>query len=304
MDAESLQRACTLTAGELAAVFLPGQGMLGASLRLRGEELLGRVEDLPVAAAKGSTAGIPLLYPWANRLSSARYRAAGREVRLDGRSPLLHFDDNGLPIHGVPWARLAWQVTEATEARLVAQLDWTREDLLAVFPFRHRVELAVVLRPDGLVMETTVRATGGDSVPVAFGFHPYFSLAGDVRRRWRLRLPAMRRLLLDAQGIPTGAEAPFAGLDAALGEEAFDDGFALTGDTASFSVEGARRRCTVELQSGYPYAQVFAPLNKDYVALEPMTAPTAALSDGEGLRFVQPGGDFHAAFRLHIETLS
>jgi len=52
-----------MTAGDLEAVFLPGRGMLGVSLRLRGEEFLRRLENLEAAAAKGSTAGIPLLYP-------------------------------------------------------------------------------------------------------------------------------------------------------------------------------------------------------------------------------------------------
>lgn len=28
------------------------------------------------------------------------------------------------------------------------------------------------------------------------------------RERWRLRLPALRRLVLDARGIPTGEERP------------------------------------------------------------------------------------------------
>jgi hypothetical protein len=61
--------AVTLVAGDLEAVFLPGYGMLGASLRHRHIEILRRVQDLEVAAAKGSTAGIPLLHPWANRLA-------------------------------------------------------------------------------------------------------------------------------------------------------------------------------------------------------------------------------------------
>ncbi|HQR67558.1 MAG TPA: aldose 1-epimerase, partial [Thermoanaerobaculia bacterium] len=75
---------------------------------------------------KGSTAGIPLLHPWANRLAGPAYRAAGREVALDPRSLLLHLDANGLPLHGVPWARLAWEVTRSAEDRLSARLDWSR----------------------------------------------------------------------------------------------------------------------------------------------------------------------------------
>ncbi len=303
MEFPSGEPARSLVAGQLVAVFLPGQGMLGASLRLGGEELLGRVEDLRAAASRGSTAGIPLLYPWANRLGAPRYRAAGREVVLDPHSALLHLDEHGLPIHGVPWAQLAWEVTEASATRLQARLDWQRKDLLGLFPFRHRVELAVGLSPEGLLVETTVLANGGDSVPVSFGFHPYFSLAGLARSRWRLRLPAMRRLVLDGHGLPTGAETPFAGFEGALDRQAFDDGFALAGETAALSLSSPERRLTVELLAGYPCAQVFAPQDKDYVALEPMTALTNSLIAQDGLRFVQPGGHFRAAFRIHVEKL-
>ena len=45
--------AVTLVAGDLEAVFLPRYGMLGASLRHRHVEILRRVQDLEVAAAKG-----------------------------------------------------------------------------------------------------------------------------------------------------------------------------------------------------------------------------------------------------------
>ena len=88
----------TLVAGDLEAVFLPAHGMLGASLRYQGVEILRRVEDLEAAAARGSSAGIPLLYPWANRLAEPRYRVLGQEVVLDKSSPLLHFDEHGLPM--------------------------------------------------------------------------------------------------------------------------------------------------------------------------------------------------------------
>ena len=154
--------------------------MLVASLKHDGVELLRRIDDLEAAAAKGSTAGIPLLYPWANRLDGLRYRAAGREVILDPKSPLLHFDGNGLPIHGVPWSQLAWQVVKTEKSSIVARLDWSG-DLLSIFPFPHQAEMHISLA-DGLTISVMVIAKD-DPVPVSFGFHPYFGLAEDSAAR-------------------------------------------------------------------------------------------------------------------------
>src|SRR5262249_19059529 len=232
----------TLIANDLEAVFLPGHGMLGASLRHRGVEMLRRIEDLDGAAAKGSTAGIPLLHPWANRLAETRYHAAGREVNLDPSSPLLHLDAHGLPMHGVPWSQLVWEVTASAPDRLAAQLEWNRSDLLAVFPFRHRLELTVMLRPDGLTLETTLAAGADGGVPISFGCHPYFGIGNLPRAQWRLALPAMRRLRLDERGIPTGEEEPCDRFDADLGDRSFDDGFALPDAGASFSLAGGGRK--------------------------------------------------------------
>jgi len=289
-----------LVAGELEAIFLPGQGMLGASFRHRGEELLRRLENLEAAAAKGSTAGIPLLYPWANRLASSRYRVAGRDVTFDPSSPLLHCDERGLSIHGVKWALLAWDVIAAKRDVLTARLEWTRPELLALFPFRHKVEMTATLRADSLTIETAVIAD--DPVPVSFGFHPYFGIPGCPRAEWRLELPAMRKLVLNDRGIPTGKEEPFERVDTSLGELNLDAGFIVLDERPRFSLSGVDRRITLEFLENYRYAQVFAPKGKDFVALEPMTARTSALTSGQGLRVIEPGEDFNAAFRIGIQA--
>jgi aldose 1-epimerase len=287
-----------LVAGELEAVFLPGRGMLGVSLRHRGEELLRRLENLDAAAAKGSTAGIPLLYPWANRLSGTRFRAAGRDVALDPSSPLLHCDEHGLPIHGVRWSLLAWELAESSRERLVARLGWDRPELLAVFPFRHHLEMAATLRPDSLTIEITI--TADELLPVSFGFHPYFGIPGLPRGQWQLQLPAMRRLVLDERGIPTGEEVAYDGVDAPLGDLNLDEGFVVLDERPRFSLSGGGRRITVEFLENYSHAQVFAPRGKDFVALEPMTAPTSALTSGRGLRLVERGQEFRVAFRIVV----
>jgi aldose 1-epimerase len=291
----------TIRAGGLEAVFLPGRGMLGASLRHRGMQILRRIDHLEDAAAKGSTAGIPLLYPWANRLSGLGYRAAGRDVVLDPASPLLHRDENGLPMHGVPWPLLAWRVVAETPARLDAALDWDRADLLAVFPYRHRLSLSVSLADSTLTVETEVSAGAEGPVPVSFGFHPYVGLPGVARAAWRLQAPPLRRLGLDSRGIPDGTESSVGADDALLAARAFDDGYALDALPAAFTLSGGGRRVTVEMVEGFSHAQIYAPPQKDFVAIEPMMAPADALRSDRGLRVLAAGGSARAVFRIRVE---
>lgn len=293
-----------LTAGDLQATFWPDAGMICVSLRHRGVELLRRVEDLETARAKGSTAGIPILYPWANRLSGVKYQAAGRAVSLDTSSSLLHFDDHKLPMHGVPWPQLRWEVVSNTPDTLLARLPWSGRDLLNIFPFPHEVEMSVHLRPGDLDIKTTVIAGSGSPVPISFGFHPYFGLPGIPRSLWRLNAPAMRELALDARGIPDGKETLRPALDGPLGNLGYDNCFALSQQPVSFSISGAGYTLTIEFSSGFPYAQIFAPKDKEFIAIEPMTAPTNALIAGRGLHIIEAGEQFAATFRIGVHFVN
>jgi aldose 1-epimerase len=274
--------------------------MLGASLRFRGVELLRRVDDLDAARIKGSTAGIPLLYPWANRLGRLQYRAAGRQISLDPSSPRLHFDDHQLPMHGVPWSQLQWNVISSHADALTARLDWLSRELLAIFPFPHHVEMAVRLRPVALEIQITVFADSGSPVPISFGFHPYFGIPGMPRAEWTLHAPAMRKLALDAQGIPTGQETPSTPIAARLGNTGYDDAFALSDGQATFSIAGNGYSIAIEFSSGFRFAQIFAPKDKEFIAIEPMTAATNALCSGESLRVIAPAEQFIASFRIEV----
>jgi galactose mutarotase-like enzyme len=71
-----------MSAGPLEAEFAPGLGMAVVSLRHRGDELLDRRTGLRAYARTGAVMGVPLLYPWANRLAARDYLLDGHDVRL------------------------------------------------------------------------------------------------------------------------------------------------------------------------------------------------------------------------------
>ena len=213
--------------------------MIGISLTDSGTELLGQRRGLDAYVANGKTMGIPLLYPWANRLGANSYTAEGTTVTLTAGEHGVRTDPNGLPIHGVLAAYPHWRVTHESGHELTGEVDFSDEDLLASFPFPHRLALTVSLSQRTLRMRISVTPTGEQAVPLCFGFHPYLQLPDVPRDQWIIETPAMRHLTLDGQGLPTGAAVVQPALSEPLGDRTFDDGYDQVADGAVFAVPAA-----------------------------------------------------------------
>src|SRR5271165_5065023 len=257
--------------GDLQASFVPGAGMICCSLRHRGQELLAQNSEVDAYAAEGRTMGIPLLYPWANRLAGFEYEVASRKVAVPHDPSRIAVDERGLPIHGVIGGRMPWEpaAAPAGEARsLAARLSWSeaRPELFEVFPFRH-----------DLVYEA--RMDDG---------------------RLEIELTVMRALAVDAQQIPTGSAREQGRQRFELADRVFDDGFDGVAEPAAFAACAADRAIRLELIEGYPCGQVFAPAGGQFICFEPMTAPANALRSGTGLRLLEPGGRFRARFSVGV----
>jgi galactose mutarotase-like enzyme len=287
--------------GGIEARFVPDVGMLAGSLRHRGEELLGQRSGLAAYVAERKTMGIPLLYPWANRLSVMRFALAGREVALDTIAPPLRMDEHGLPMHGFLAGVAGWEVERAEPGALTARFDLAaHEDLVSAFPFPHELVYEATLVGPTLTITTTVLASRGAPVPIAFGFHPYFVLPGVPRAEWEVHAPVTEQLRLDHHMLPTGETVGAHVPEGPLHHSTFDDAFLAPADGAPFVLAGGGRRVEVSFDAGYPYAQVFAPAADDVIAFEPMTAPADALASGQDLRILAPGERFDAAFSITV----
>lgn len=284
----------------LAARFVPGAGMLGTSLTDDGVELLGQRRGLTAYVEAGKTMGIPILYPWANRLGADTYTAEGATVRLTPGENGVRADPNGLPIHGTMAAYPGWRVTAQTADALTAEVDVGADPrLLAGFPYPHVLTVSARLAGRTLTVSTTVTATGDTPVPLCFGFHPYLHLPGVARGDWTIQTPPLRHLALDERGLPTGSAELQPEQEILLGDKGFDDAYDQVPEGAVFAVSGGGRRLEVHFERGYPATQIFAPPAEDVVCFEPMTAPTDALRRG-GYRCARPGEPAQARFSIRV----
>jgi galactose mutarotase-like enzyme len=282
----------------VAATFVPGAGMVGASLTVGGEELLFQRRGLIDYVKRGKTFGVPLLHPWANRLDGLRYEAAGRTVEIDPDVAPVRLDENGLPNHGVLGASPLWRVTgtdQGSVARLRAELDFGPAPLLAAYPFPHHLAVEARLAERTLTIVTRLRAE--EPVPVSFGWHPYLTLPGVPRAEWEVTLGVRTRAVLDDRGIPTGAAEPADFTGGVLGDRAFDDFYPELADPPEFSVAAGDRRIVVRFEEGFSCAQVYGPPEQDLICFEPMTAPVNALVSGDGLTL---SDDYAARFSVAV----
>ena len=257
---------------------------------------------LPVPEAEfrsdAKTGGIPLLYPFANRL---------RADPFDGH-PWVKRDENDLPIHGCLLRFADWDHLEVGTDRAAVTLHWNQhEQLMKLFPHPHRLEVEYVLEERRIVVNTRVAADGGCDVPASFGWHPYLCLPDVESSTLALDTPPLEHVRLDDQCLPVRDESGDlvvdgpSDLDGPLPGRIFDDLYRRADDGTVFTLSGGDRVVRLRAAAPWHFIQVYHPTGADFVAIEPMMAPAAALSDHRDLPVVRDGEVLDATFELSVD---
>ncbi|GAC1470291.1 MAG: aldose 1-epimerase [Isosphaeraceae bacterium] len=152
--------------------------------------------------------GIPILFPFPNRIHLGQFKFQGKEYRLP-------INSGTHSIHGfaldVPWEVIE-QTTEGGAATLTGRYQISKQSpgLLARWPADAILTVRYALSGRRLGMTVTVSNPTADDLPHGFGIHPYFRCPfapeGDTERT-RVILPASQFWVLD-QFIPTGELRP------------------------------------------------------------------------------------------------
>ena len=281
-------------------------GCVATSWQVRGQEMLA----LPLALAEfvksQKTGGIPLLYPYANRLRTDHFTVAGKAVDLS-RDAKLKRDANGFPMHGLLIRWPDWVMSQPAPDELEASIVWgDHAELFAAYPFAHTLRVRWKLgqgrnesaNTSTLTVTTTIEANQGQDVPVSFGWHPYLVLQD--RANAQLQLPARRAIALEQNGLPVPNATPTPWLPACEQSTLapLDDLFQLDMRGASAAILEPHRRIEMKFLSGYSHLQLYSPVGAHFVCIEPMTAATNALCDGAAI--VKSGDTFTAAFELRV----
>lgn len=259
---------------------VPARGALVSGYSLGDREVLYLDRATLDDTTKNVRGGIPVLFPIAGRLAGDRYTHDGRVYELKQ--------------HGFARNR-AFTVRAATadEGSATVTLGLASDDATrAVFPWDFDLALQVELGDGGLTLRTTVENRGASPMPVHLGFHPYFAVRDDNKPDANVLSDATR-----AFDNRTKSTVAFDGFDLTQPEvdlHLIDHGMP---DTVLFSGDG--RSLTVRADEALRARMVVWTLaGKDFVCVEPWSAPGDALNTGDHLVHLRPGARFEASWSI------
>jgi galactose mutarotase-like enzyme len=259
----------------------PSRGGLLVRARIQGRELLYLDEESLLEPAKNVRGGIPICFPIAGKIPDNKTVFAGRDIELKQHG----FARN------MPWALS--RADDGIEIELEAS-DATRR----LFPFEFRIRVAYRIVGHSLACEATVFNPGPGVLPFHLGFHPYFFVPEPLKTRMGIEASATRAFD-QRTGISDRYEPP------RLGEGEVD--YHLL-DPAGGAVRlRAPRGEFHDLRldyGGFPCVVIWTLAQRDFVCIEPWTAPAGALATGAGRIDLPPGTPQTRSWFVQIENIS
>lgn len=284
-----------------------------------GERLVDVIASHPDFAAGGqrpSGNGIPILFPFPNRIRHGRFRWQDREFELPAAASA--HDPMGNAIHGFCLDR-PWRVVDVGEGYVVGkfQLSVDAPDRLPLWPADFRIEVRYQLA--GASLRCDVRIVNPDTVPLPWGLgtHPYFRVPlapENPTDSCLIEAPAAEEWqLIDC--LPTGERTAVSPEKDLRGGARFDrltlddvfTGLPPTGDPWDCLVMDERAGLQVVQRADGMFRElvVFTPPKRHAICLEPYTCVTDAINLQQsgidaGLQVLQPQQEVRTWIEIHV----
>jgi galactose mutarotase-like enzyme len=258
----------------------PERGALVTSFSVSGKELLYLDAATLNDPSKNVRGGIPVLFPSPGKLAGDAWHAGGHA--------------GAMKQHG--FARnLAWTVREEQSQEVAAVtlcLD-ASPATLAQYPWLFHAELTFTLAGSCLRLVARVRNDSAEVMPFALGYHPYFLVAD--KRQVQIDTHATR-----AFDNVTKRNVAFSGFELELPE--LDLHLLDHGSSASALHFGDGSRIALTGSPEFTHWVVWTLAGKDFLCLEPWTAPGNALNTGERLFTLEPGQQRECSLEISWST--
>jgi aldose 1-epimerase len=256
--------------------------------------------------------GIPILFPFPNRIRDGRSSWEGKDYQLPINDP-----QKKNAIHGFvcrrPW-RVVDQGGDDSSAWLTGEFLGSRDapECRSLWPADYRILVTYCLNAGKLRIEATVDNPDRVGLPFGLGYHPYFRVTGNDSK---IQVPAGEFWALE-ESLPSGTREPVEGVrdlnqPRRFGELTVDDvltelpsqpssdGLCLRGN-----IQDATSILKVLTSASFREMVVFTPPHRQAFCIEPYTCTTDAINLQQrgvdaGLIVLAPGQSWTGVVELH-----
>lgn len=275
-------------------------------------DVLDSVSGFADGGQRASGSGIPILFPFPNRIRAGKFTWNGHDYVLPGT------DKWGNAIHGLCMDR-PWRVVRQSDDFVTGQFQLSVDapDRMALWPADFVIEVDYELVRSRLRCRFRISNPSNQKLPWGLGTHHYFKVPLDAQSRLEnclVEVPA-RKLWELVDCLPTGRLIPVNSANdlregACLTDLKLDDVYTdLEYDGPQFDClvvdERAGMQVTLTCPPIFREIVAYTPPNRLAVCLEPYTCPTDAVNlQNQGLdvgwRVLGPGQEFHTWIDLSV----
>jgi aldose 1-epimerase len=219
------------------------------------------------------------LSPFVCRLNKGAYTYAGQHYQIS-----KHFLKDHA-IHGLVYDNvyaIAHSEADSTGASVTLQSDYKGTDAGYPFPYTSTITWKLALNNE-ISVTTTIINKHDAPIPMAEGWHPYFTLGGSVDE-WTLQFSAANQLEYDTDLLPTGKEIAdtrfLNGLS--LKGISLDNGFAWRDKKGpnTCHLRNESIALTIRPDEAYPILQVYTPPGRKSIAIENLSGAPDNFNNG------------------------
>ncbi len=239
------------------------------------------------------------LSPFACRIDKGQYHFHHKSYEF----PDKFFD--GSAIHGILYNRpftIVDQHSSENDAGVRLQHIYQGDNPGYPFPYECTIEYRL-FAGGRLQISTYVKNISGQAIPIADGWHHYFTLAGKVND-WQLQLDADQLLGLNSNLIPDGSTIHNKNFETLtpIRATAFDTCFIMKGPGVLLYNPENHWELTLHLLNNYKYIQIFTPDHRNSIAIEPLSGAPDCFNNQQGLKVLEPGESIDFCFSMHLQN--
>ncbi len=250
-----------------------------------------------------------LMFPWVNRHASSELVFNGKTFDFPG----MQKDQNGYPVHGLVHSlkRKALKVRpdgKGAEFRVLFPEEW-KESPLSAIAIREEYTLEETNSGTLLILKTKFNNLKSETIRFAYGYHPYFSIAGKSEE-WKLHLHLDKNLELNESLVPIQPLISNS-VDSIVPEGNLGKlDHLFYGKDPRVVLENVKRKYSITVMSppveegqiSLNYYQIYTKPDLSSIAIEPCSAPGNALVSGQGLTELKGYSEVWGEFRILVRV--